>query len=199
MEQDSLNYSGYEKSIFKIFLNKKICAGFQFINSAALFLILLLNTTLILPREIKQDTVAVVDEYAKPLDALLDQTGFLQLRNFTRSDGTVMPILEIKIFEDILKTVAGKGPGTITEQDVLAKKRVEETIILLFKKGVAAVRICPYRTVVEGLECDEIISFEITKNPKDENLCIISINGKNKFIARAKGKPIEPTIWKYKK
>jgi len=195
MEHDDLHCSDTERSLNKIFFNE----GFQLTKFVTLFSILLLNTAIILPQEIKQDTSTVVDEYASPLDALLDPTGFLQLRNYKRGDGVVLPILELKIFEDVLKTVSGKRPGTITEQDVIAKMRVEETILIIFKKGIAAVRVCPYRTVVEGLGCDEINSFEIIKSPKDENLCVISINGKNKFIARTKGKPIEPTIWKYKK
>jgi len=195
MEHGDLLCTLFKKCISRFFINSE----FRLKRIRVLFPFLFLNTILILPQEIKKDSTLITNEYVQPLEAILDQTGFLQLRNFTRGDGVVMPILEIKIFEDVLKTVAGKGPGAISEQDVISKMKVEETILIVFKKGVAAVRVCPYRTVVEGLECEVIASYEITKHPKDENLCVISINGKNKFIARTKGKPIEPTIWKYKK
>jgi hypothetical protein len=195
MEHGDLLYVLVKKS-FNRFLFKYGCELKRII---VVIPFLFLNTIFVFPQEIKKDSALVTNEYIQPLEAILDQTGFLQLRNFTRADGVVMPILEIKIFEDVLKTVAGKGPGSITEQDVLSKMKVNETIILIFNKGVAAVRVCPYRTIVEGMACEDIVSYEIVKHPKDENLCVVSINGKNKFIARTKGKPIEPTIWKYKK
>ncbi|MCX6152081.1 MAG: hypothetical protein NTX22_16265 [Ignavibacteriales bacterium] len=195
MENTERKILGNKKLVDSV-LNSKRVFKFRIAFFKTIILIFFTTPTSILAQETKKDTAIVTEVSLQKLDATLGKDGFLQLKNFTKVDGSVISLMEVRIYEDILQSVAGKGVGQISDEDILHKESVGETILLFFKNGVTAIRLHPSRTVVEGLGGEPMATYNIKNHPKDENLRIVEINGKDKFIVRIKGKPIEPIIWK---